>query len=154
MEVCRIGLRVIGVECIAVVIGGGRDQLRKAEIAFDHQAGLNPLIGSYFAIELDRLQIADTGVVVVIAIGLKILIVGTGSDGPIVIDQPTDRSSRSHPIGPVDIVCDGAGVGCAATQASQPGEAHSGINSRAQHIVDEARITRAETGQTNSHGVT
>ena len=149
VKVGCIRLRVIGVKEVAVIVRRGRNELREPEIAFNHQAGLGPLICADFFIELDGFKIAHTGVIVVIAVRFKILVINCCGGGPIVIDQPPDSGTASHPFGFVDVVCDSVRIRPLAT-AIESRKIVSCAHGGTQYTIDIAGIARTKARQANS----
>ena len=153
MEISGIRLRVVGIEHVAIVVRGCRDQLCKAKVALNNQAGLNPFVSSDFFVELNRLQVANAGVIVVVAIRLYVLIVDCAGHSPVVINEPADGGSSARPVSLVYVIRYCTSVCGSTTQAGQAREAHTRINGCAQHVVDEACISSAKTSKANGHSV-
>ena len=139
------------IEHVSIVVRGGGYELCKAQIALNHQAGLNPVIGSVFVGKLDGFEITGARIVIVKPFGLEVLHVGRGRDSPIVINKPPDRRSGTSPVDVVYVLLQqGTVVFLAAKARTEVVIKYRG----AQDIIDEARISGAKTRQANRYVVT
>ena len=154
MEVSSIRLRVVHIEHIPVVVGRCRNQICEAKVALNDKAGLDPLVSAGLFVEFDRLEITDARVIVVVTVGFDVLVVNRARYRPVVVHQPTNRCARTHPLDIIDVIGNCRGVGLATAQAGQTREPNARVNSCAQHVVDEAGVSRAETRQADSDVVT
>ena len=91
--------------------------MSKAQIAFNDQTGLQPLIGAGFLDKFDGLKVTDAGVVIIEAVRLEILVVCRRSDAPVIVNQPANRRASPEPIHLIDIFANHTAVVFLATQA-------------------------------------
>ena len=62
--------------------------MREAEVPFNDETRLMPLVGAVFVGELDGFEVTPDRVEIVKTVGLEVLEISGGSHRPIVINQP------------------------------------------------------------------
>ncbi len=96
------------VEGLAIEVGRRRDEFCPAEVALDRHRKLRPFVLAYFVEHHDALQVAQGRIVDVVVVRFDFLVDHAGRDGPVVVDEPARRHTRTAPVGVIDVfACDG-----------------------------------------------